>query len=260
MEPALLPPTDEPPPPPPPDDEPSPGPGSAKRARVDDGPGDEPPLPPEAPPTSDADGPLLTQPKADPGRTSRHRFATVCSSNVNRSVESSVVLHNAGFDVKSFGCGSGVKLPGPKGARAFEFGTRYADMADTLLREDPEHYNRLGLVDLLRRAGKMKLAPSRWQDAESTVVASFDVVLCFEFRLFDTVVADIQQRDPQQFTPIHVVCVDTRDTPQDAVNVGRSVLDLCKLMDASDLSREVDVGALCLSGSKSELQYMLLYL
>ena len=42
----------------------------------------------------------------------RLRFAMVCASNMNRSMEAHNVLHQAGLTVSSFGLGRHVKLPG----------------------------------------------------------------------------------------------------------------------------------------------------
>ena len=42
----------------------------------------------------------------------RKRFAMVCASNMNRSMEAHALLQKAGYDVHSYGVGQHVKLPG----------------------------------------------------------------------------------------------------------------------------------------------------
>ena len=70
------------------------------------------------------------------------RYAMVCSSNQNRSMEAHFVLKREGFDVASYGTGAHVKLPGPsiREPNVYEFGTPYKHMFDELRRKDPELY------------------------------------------------------------------------------------------------------------------------
>jgi RNA polymerase II subunit A C-terminal domain phosphatase SSU72 len=51
-----------------------------------------------------------------------------------------------------------------------------------------EFYKRTKLIDILRRNKQIKRAPERWQDLEADVVADYDVVICFEQRIYDAVV------------------------------------------------------------------------
>ncbi|KAL0429651.1 UNVERIFIED_CONTAM: RNA polymerase II subunit A C-terminal domain phosphatase SSU72 [Sesamum radiatum] len=68
------------------------------------------------------------------------RYAMVCSSNQNRSMEAHALLKKEGFDVASYGTGQHVKLPGPslREPNVYEFGTPYKHMLDDLRRKDPE--------------------------------------------------------------------------------------------------------------------------
>lgn len=140
--------------------------------------------------TREEEAAVLTQPIVPhPEPTSKYRYAMVCSSNINRSVEAHTVLQNAGFQVESYGCGKHLRLPGPKEARVFEFGTPYETIATCLQDEAPAHYIRTGVLDLARRAALTKLAPQRWQDAAPESISHLNVVIVFENRLFDVVVA-----------------------------------------------------------------------
>ncbi|KAL2944935.1 RNA polymerase II subunit A C-terminal domain phosphatase SSU72, partial [Bienertia sinuspersici] len=92
------------------------------------------------------------------------KYAMVCSSNQNRSMEAHFLLKKQGFDVSSYGTGAHVKLPGP-----------------TI--RDP---NRNGILPMLKRNLSVKLAPQRWQD--NALDGAFDVVFTFEEKVFDMVV------------------------------------------------------------------------
>lgn len=63
-----------------------------------------------------------------------HRYAMVCSSNQNRSMEAHFLLKKEDFDVASCGTGAHVKLPGPslREPNVYDFGTPYKHMYDNL--------------------------------------------------------------------------------------------------------------------------------
>lgn len=72
----------------------------------------------------------------------KFRYAMVCSSNQNRSMEAHSLLKKQGFDVSSYGTGAHVKLPGPslREPNVYDFGTPYKHMFEDLRRKDPELY------------------------------------------------------------------------------------------------------------------------
>ncbi|CAF2199124.1 unnamed protein product [Brassica rapa] len=86
----------------------------------------------------------------------RFRYAMVCSSNQNRSMEAHVLLNRQGLDVASYGTGSHVKLLGPSATEpnVYGFGAPYKHMFDELRRKDPELYPILstdGILQMLKR-------------------------------------------------------------------------------------------------------------
>lgn len=76
---------------------------------------------------------------------------------------------------------------GPQGARCFDFGTPYAEIANALTQEAQAHYSRVRVLDLAIRASKTKTSPQRWQDTSTEILSKLDVVIVFEARLYETV-------------------------------------------------------------------------
>lgn len=180
--------------------------------------------------------PGLPPHNARPQPRSTLSFGVVCSSNINRSMEAHVVLGNAGLTVESYGTGTKVRLPGRSAMepRVFNFGTRYEEMYSSMAgtKEDIAFFTHNGVLQLCRRGAAVKAAPQRWQDTPSSAITKHDVVIAFEERIFDAVVEDLQMREPtEDFAPIHVICLDTKDNPHEAKIQGRIALELCWILE-----------------------------
>eukprot|EP00884_Botryococcus_braunii_P018370 jgi/Botrbrau1/5216/Bobra.0172s0080.1 len=117
---------------------------------------------------------------------SRLRFAMVCASNNNRSMEAHALLQKEGFDVRSFGVAGHVKLPGSsaKTPNVYDFGTPYKQMFEDLRKKDVDLYTRNGLLRMLERNMNIKAAPEKWQECKDP----FDVVVTFEERVMSQLV------------------------------------------------------------------------
>ena len=118
----------------------------------------------------------------------------------------------------------------------FKFGTPYEDMYKSLAatEEDAAFFIKNGILQLCRRGAAVKRAPQRWQDMDSDFVGQHDVVVAFEERIFDAVVEDLQVREPtENFSPMHVICLDTKDNPHEAALQGKIALELCWLLEAA---------------------------
>eukprot|EP00904_Undaria_pinnatifida_P004473 jgi/Undpi1/14026/HiC_scaffold_9.g03677.m1 len=167
---------------------------------------------------------------------SRRNFAVVCSSNVNRSIMAQILLEKNDMRAKSYGTGREVKLPGKdyKSPQSFPFGTPYVEIRDFLANQNEELFRRNSVLGLLERDAATKRAPERWQALDSEEVASFDVVVCFESRVFDLVVEDLHRREPDTFKPLHVVSMTIRDSAEDSAAAAAHVLELCKMLDECD--------------------------
>ncbi|KAI4326140.1 hypothetical protein MLD38_031481 [Melastoma candidum] len=162
----------------------------------------------------------------------RMRYAMVCSSNQNRSMEAHSVLRREGFDVASYGTGNNVKLPGPslREPNVYDFGTPYRQMFDDLRRKDPELYKRNGILPMLKRNYSVKTAPQRWQDNASDGV--FDVVMTFEEKVFDMVLEDLHTREQSLMKPVLVINLEVKDNHEEAATGAQLALDLCREIEA----------------------------
>ncbi|XP_057984076.1 uncharacterized protein LOC131168566 [Malania oleifera] len=161
------------------------------------------------------------------------RYAMVCSSNQNRSMEAHFLLKKEGFDVSSYGTGAHVKLPGPslREPNVYEFGTPYRQMLEDLRRKDPELYRRNGILPMLKRNISVKTAPQRWQ--ENAADGSFDVVFTFEEKVFDIVIEDLNNRDHVLMKSVLVINLDVKDNHEEAAAGALVALDLCRDLEAN---------------------------
>ncbi|KAG5223358.1 Ssu72 family protein [Salix suchowensis] len=162
----------------------------------------------------------------------KFRYAMVCSSNQNRSMEAHSLLKRHGFDVSSYGTGSHVKLPGPslREPNVYDFGTPYKQMFDDLRRKDPELYKRNGILPMLKRNSGVKLAPQRWQD--NAADGSFTVVLTFEEKVFDMVLEDLHNRNHVLLKSVLVINLEVKDNHEEAAVGGQLTLELCQKIEA----------------------------
>ncbi|KAH7288562.1 hypothetical protein KP509_31G031600 [Ceratopteris richardii] len=164
----------------------------------------------------------------------KFRYAMVCASNQNRSMEAHALLQKRGFDVRSYGTGAHVKLPGPsiKEPNIYKFGTPYRTMFEDLKSKDPELYKRNGLLHMLRRNLAIKEAPQRWQENAGDGV--FDIILTFESRVFDIVIEDLQNRGFSLMKSVLVVNIDVKDNHEGAAAGARLALEFCRLVESVD--------------------------
>ena len=153
------------------------------------------------------------------------KFAMVCYSNQNRSMEAHKVLAEAGFDVVSYGVGTCVRLPGPSQhePNIYEFGTPYRSILRDLKSKPASHqphYERLGLYSMLERNVKVKEKPEKWQLSD---VGDVDVAITFEERVMDTMLEDMAFRTTQTMKPLLIVNLEVPDNNKEALAAAQQV-------------------------------------
>lgn len=167
------------------------------------------------------------------------RFAVICSSNQNRSMEAHAVLAKKGFNVRSFGSGNQVKLPGPapNQPNVYDFNTPYEVMYQELLNKDKSLYTQNGILHMLDRNRRIKDHPERFQTNRD----KFDVIFTAEERVYDQVVEELLTRTPTDNTPVHVINMDIQDNHEEATVGAFKFLELATLLSqCQDLDNEID--------------------
>ena len=71
-----------------------------------------------------------------------YKYAVICASNQNRSMEAHQALGKKGFEVDSYGTNNMIKVPGPAADRpnAYPFGTTYEQIYNDLKNKDSNLY------------------------------------------------------------------------------------------------------------------------
>ena len=158
--------------------------------------------------------------------------AVVCMSNMNRSMEAHRILRRKGFQVRSFGAASRVKLPGS--ARSlhvvYDFSTTYEEMRKDLLRKDRQRYNSNGILHILGRNERIKPRPERFQECRD----HFDLIFTCEESVYDRVVEELWVREQETCQPVHVINVDMADNAEDATLGSFIICELCERLQQAD--------------------------
>lgn len=167
------------------------------------------------------------------------KIAVICSSNQNRSMEAHNFLSKKGFNVRSFGSGMHVKLPGlaPDRPNIYDFNTTYDEMYKDLLTKDSQLYTQNGILHMLDRNRRIKPRPERFQSCKE----HFDIIVTCEERVYDQVVEDLESREKFDPEPTHVINIDIQDNHEEATIGAFMICDLCTLLAQSeDLDNDVD--------------------
>ncbi|XP_008557036.1 RNA polymerase II subunit A C-terminal domain phosphatase SSU72 [Microplitis demolitor] len=165
--------------------------------------------------------------------------AVICSSNMNRSMEAHAFLSKKGFNVKSFGTGDKVKLPGsgPDKPNVYDFGTTYDEIYNDLLAKDKQLYTQMGLLHMLDRNRRIKPRPERFQASKE----KFDLLVTCEERVYDQVIECMEARTPVDNLPVHLINVDIQDNHEEATVGSFLICELVTtLANSEDLDNDID--------------------
>lgn len=171
------------------------------------------------------------------------RVAVVCMSNMNRSMEAHSILKKKGFNVRSFGVGSHVTLPGlaPNLPVVYDFSTTYEQMRKDLLCKNRMHHKSNGVLQILGRNERIKSGPERFQECRDP----FDAIFTCTERVYKVVVKDLCAREQKTWQPVHVINVEIEDTLEAATLGALIICELCRVS-----SRRTICKAVCLSCSR----------
>ncbi|XP_018568905.1 RNA polymerase II subunit A C-terminal domain phosphatase SSU72 [Anoplophora glabripennis] len=167
------------------------------------------------------------------------RIAVICSSNMNRSMEAHAFLSKKGFDVKSYGTGDKVKIPGSAADKPniYDFGTSYEEIYLDLLQKDKSLYTQNGLLHTLDRNRRIKSHPEKFQECDE----KFDILITCEERVYDQVLEFMESKTPTDNSIVHVINIDIQDNLEEAVIGAFLISDMCLMMaKAEDLDNDIE--------------------
>ncbi|OUC48839.1 Ssu72-like protein [Trichinella nativa] len=194
---------------------------------------------------------------------------------MNRSMEAHAMLQKKGFNVRSFGSGSQVKLPGPSPTvhNIYSFSTPYEEIYQDLVAKDKNLYTQNGLLNMLDRNRRVKPHPERFQEYKGLS----DVIICCEERVYDqvyecnwfhrffefsvrenflknyvikvainveekfSVIKILMNTEMKHCHLVHIINIDIRDNHEEATCGALLFCHLCTLLEKSaDLDNEIE--------------------
>lgn len=166
-------------------------------------------------------------------------ICTVCSSNMNRSMEAQRVLTEAGYKVSSYGTGNCVKIPGltKETPNVFQFGTPYKEILATLQQQEsgvPEenrNFAKQGLYDMLERNIGLKECPENWHVQSTDKILENDIVICCDEKCYELLLDDCARRGIKRGTPLLIFNVDVIDLHTKSLEAGQAILKLVSLLE-----------------------------
>ncbi|KAL1234917.1 RNA polymerase II subunit [Trichinella pseudospiralis] len=167
------------------------------------------------------------------------RFSVVCSCNMNRSMEAHAMLMKKGFNVRSFGSGDVVRLPGPSPTvhNIYSFSTPYEEIYKDLVAKDKNLYTCNGLLNMLDRNRRVKPHPERFQEYKGLS----DVIICCEERVYGEVYEFLMNAQIEHCHLVHIINMDIEDNEEEAITGAALLCQLCTMLEKSaDLDTEIE--------------------
>lgn len=165
------------------------------------------------------------------------------------------------MQVASFGVGNSVKLPGQtlQTPNRYEFDiVTYQEIYNDLKEKDEQFYRSIGILDMMARDIKVKPGPQKWQNRQ-VEMGYFDVVVTFELRVMEIVVADLQSKNGNH--PCVVINMEVKDSAAEAQVAAPDALELCSMIVKSeDWEEEIeDILARFSSKTGRDMSYDICY-
>jgi len=95
-------------------------------------------------------------------------------------------------------------------------------MLNDLIKEDEDLYTMKGLLQMLKRNMTVKRSPERFQETE----LKFDLVVTFEERVFEIIVAEFSMREPELYQPVHILNMNVIDNHEQSIIGARDAYNL----------------------------------
>ncbi|XP_023329261.1 RNA polymerase II subunit A C-terminal domain phosphatase SSU72 [Eurytemora carolleeae] len=171
--------------------------------------------------------------------SSEIRYAVVCSSNMNRSMEAHSFLQKKGFNIRSYGTGEKIKIPGSsaKEPNQYPFGTSYDEIYADLTSKDKALYTKNGMLHIMERNRRIKRGPEKFQETSH----QYDIILTVEEKVYDQVLEDFSVRGSVLEKPVHVINMNVVDNPEDATIGAFLLCDLVQeLSNSEDLDNDIE--------------------
>ncbi|XP_049822464.1 RNA polymerase II subunit A C-terminal domain phosphatase SSU72-like [Aethina tumida] len=143
------------------------------------------------------------------------------------------------FNVKSYGTGGKVKLPGASADKSnvYDFGTPYNDIYQDFRRKNAGLYTETGILHILDRNRRIKKHPERFQETEEV----FDLLTTCEERVYDQVLEHMDTREARDNSVVHIVNFDITDNLDEATVGTFLITDFCTMIEkTSDLDDEIE--------------------
>ncbi|CBK24485.2 uncharacterized protein [Blastocystis hominis] len=159
-----------------------------------------------------------------------YQFATICSSNVNRSMEAHSLFKKNHLRVCSYGTGRKIKIPGLSEKKPLEygFGTEYETILNDLIELNKDFFTEREIIPMIQRDKGVKKAPQRFQDEFD--LSFIDVCICFDEHVFDSVVEELQFRGCSKIKPIFVFNIHVKDRVSTAREGAKHALRLAEMV------------------------------